>query len=207
MTVNLPGSETAIQSDDTVPEVTARVTGISFISGDVQIRRTDSQEWERATLNLPRFVQGDELTTSGDSRLRFSSTVRRICACRTVRTSGINQLNYDGVALSLPHGLVSLRVQDFDGQGRCSRDQMHRARPWRFNARECTRSTPASPATAIQASRSPQGGEADLLGNVGLSAQEWRRYKDIAAILLANGRPATHLVSADELPTRGRWNV
>jgi hypothetical protein len=49
-------------SDDYTPEVTARVARISFISGDVQIRRADSQDWERAANNLP-IVEGDEIAT------------------------------------------------------------------------------------------------------------------------------------------------
>ena len=54
--------------DDEIPGVTARVARISFIRGDVQIRRAGAPDWERAVLNLP-LVEGDEITT--DERSRF----------------------------------------------------------------------------------------------------------------------------------------
>ena len=54
--------------DDSIPDVTARVARISFIRGDVQIRRAGNQDWEKATLNLP-LVEGDEVATSSDARL------------------------------------------------------------------------------------------------------------------------------------------
>src|SRR5688572_14150802 len=56
--------------DDTVPDVTARVSRISLIRGDVQIRREGSQDWEKAVLNLP-IVEGDEVTTGLDGRLEI----------------------------------------------------------------------------------------------------------------------------------------
>ena len=57
-------------ADDYTPEVTARVARISFISGDVQIRRADSQDWERAAQNLP-IVEGDEIATDSNARLEI----------------------------------------------------------------------------------------------------------------------------------------
>ena len=33
-------------TDDFVPEITARVARISYITGDVQIRRAESREWK-----------------------------------------------------------------------------------------------------------------------------------------------------------------
>ena len=47
-------------NDDDVPEVTARVARISFVTGDVKVRRSGEDEWETADLNLP-LVEGDEL--------------------------------------------------------------------------------------------------------------------------------------------------
>src|SRR5436853_5062275 len=69
-TLNLPDpamDNAVIDDDDEIPDVTARVARISFIRGDVQIRRDGSQDWEKATLNLP-ILEGDEITTSDDSR-------------------------------------------------------------------------------------------------------------------------------------------
>ncbi len=70
-TLNLPDVGTNAMADDTdAPEVTARVARISFIRGDVQIRRAGGQDWEKAALNLP-IVEGDELATSSDARLEI----------------------------------------------------------------------------------------------------------------------------------------
>ena len=53
-----------------MPEITARVARISYISREVQIRRTDSRDWERAVQNLP-IVEGDEIATSGNALLEI----------------------------------------------------------------------------------------------------------------------------------------
>src|ERR1700688_4400008 len=70
-TLNLPDpdADNAVL-DDEIPDVTARVARISFIRGDVQIRRDGSQDWEKATLNFS-VVEGDEVTTSGDARVEI----------------------------------------------------------------------------------------------------------------------------------------
>ena len=60
----------ADEIDDTPPDVTARVARISFIRGDVQVRRDGSQDWEKAVLNLP-VVEGDEITTGADARFEI----------------------------------------------------------------------------------------------------------------------------------------
>ncbi|MBK9766858.1 MAG: FecR domain-containing protein [Chloracidobacterium sp.] len=113
LTVNLPDGNTAVQQDDTAPDVTARVARISYLSGDIRSRRLQSEEWEKATLNLP-IVEGDEITSAGDSRFEVQfdrSTHLRVSDNSYIK---ISRLNYDGVALSLPQGLASLRVRDFD---------------------------------------------------------------------------------------------
>ena len=65
------GNAFGVVVDDYTPEVTARVVSISFIRGDVQIRRgsaitAKSRIWERAALNLP-IVEGDELATGANT--------------------------------------------------------------------------------------------------------------------------------------------
>ena len=56
--------------DDYTPDVTARVARISLLKGDAQIRRNGSQEWERATLNLP-LAEGDEIVTEDNGRIEI----------------------------------------------------------------------------------------------------------------------------------------
>src|SRR5215212_959038 len=53
--------------DDATDDVQARVARLSFIRGDVQVRRTGNKDWEKAALNLP-VVEGDEISVGNDSR-------------------------------------------------------------------------------------------------------------------------------------------
>ncbi len=69
-TMALGTSAADYRIDDEEPEVTDRVARISFIKGDVQIRRSDGDQWEKAVLNLP-VVEGDEISTGGDARLEI----------------------------------------------------------------------------------------------------------------------------------------
>ena len=104
----------ASEIDDYIPEVTDRVARISFVQGDVQIRRADSQDWEVAVLNLP-IVEGDELATDGNGRfeIQFNSyTHLRVAENSQIKFVGLQD---SGIALSVPLGTVVLRASEFDG--------------------------------------------------------------------------------------------
>src|SRR5687768_7322352 len=60
--------------DETDPEITDRVARISHLIGDVDIRRADADESEKAVLNLP-IIQGDVIVTGPGARfeIQFSS--------------------------------------------------------------------------------------------------------------------------------------
>lgn len=113
-TVNLPAAEYGIYAeDDEIPDVTDRVARISFIKGDVQIKRADNDTWERATLNLP-IVEGDEITTSANSRfeIQFSNFSRlRLAENGYIK---IVKLLDEGIAVSVPQGTISVRLTEFD---------------------------------------------------------------------------------------------
>ena len=99
--------------DDEVPDITARVARISFIRGDVQIRRDGGQDWERAVLNLP-IVEGDEITTDAGGRFEIqlnSYSHLRIAENSYLKIIGIKD---EGVAVSLPEGTLILRLSAFD---------------------------------------------------------------------------------------------
>ena len=72
----LAAAASAEDVDDTIPDVTARVARFTFVTGDVQVRREGSQDWEKAVVNLP-IVEGDEITTDARGRfeIQFSSYV------------------------------------------------------------------------------------------------------------------------------------
>ena len=54
-------------TDDEIPDTTLPVARVSFIRGDAQIRRAESEDWEKLTLNLP-IVEGDEIATERGTR-------------------------------------------------------------------------------------------------------------------------------------------
>ena len=115
MTMLLSGTGAlAADVDDYIPEVTDRVARISFLRGDVQIRRAGSQDWEVAVLNLP-IVEGDEIATDGNGRfeIQFNSYTH----LRVAENSQIKfvSLKDSGIAVSVPLGTVVLRASEFDG--------------------------------------------------------------------------------------------
>ncbi len=107
------GNVLAEVSDDYVPEVTARVARISFMRGDAQIRRADSQDWERAAQNLP-IVEGDEIATDASARLEIQFNSKNYLRLEGNSYLKIVGLKDEGIAVSLPQGNLSLRVLEFD---------------------------------------------------------------------------------------------
>lgn len=103
----------AVETDDYIPDVTDRVARISFIRGDVQIRRLDSQDWERATLNLP-IVEGDEIITDGTSRLEIQFDISKHLRIAEDSQVKIVSLKDEGIAISVPLGSVTVRAIDFN---------------------------------------------------------------------------------------------
>ncbi len=99
--------------DDETPEVTARVARISFLRGDVQIRHADSQDWERASNNLP-IVEGDEIAAGSNARLEIQFDSRSFLRLAENAFLKVTTLRDEGIALSLPSGTLSLRVLEFD---------------------------------------------------------------------------------------------
>lgn len=89
-----------------------RVARISFVRGDVQIRRADSREWEEAVPNLP-VVEGDRLATGQDSRVEIQFDRDNYLRLAEDSILKIVTLSETGVAVSLPEGSLSLRVGKF----------------------------------------------------------------------------------------------
>ncbi len=100
-------------SDDETPEITARVARISFLRGDIQIRHADSQNWERATNNLP-IVEGDEIAADSNTRLEIQFDSRNYLRLSANSYLKVTTLRDEGIALSLPNGSLSLRVLEFN---------------------------------------------------------------------------------------------
>ncbi|CAN5458345.1 hypothetical protein BH18ACI1_BH18ACI1_03170 [soil metagenome] len=112
----LSNTRNALASDDTddyMPDVTARVARISFLRGEAQIRHADSQNWERATQNLP-IVEGDEIATDANSRLEIQFNSYNYLRLSENAYLKVATLRDEGIALSLPNGTLSFRVLNFD---------------------------------------------------------------------------------------------
>lgn len=109
LVVNVFGYET----DDYEPDVTARVSRISYLTGDVKIRRADSDDWERAVQNLP-VVEGDEIATASNALVEIQFD--RDNYVRLAQNSYLKILNLrdEGAALSISQGSLILRVLRFD---------------------------------------------------------------------------------------------
>ncbi len=93
--------------DDYVPDITARVARITYVSGDAQIRRADSREWETVVKNLP-VVEGDEIATAGNALLEIQ--LNKDSYLRLSQNSYIKFLNLkdEGIAVSLSEGSLSV---------------------------------------------------------------------------------------------------
>src|ERR687884_783665 len=107
----------AIRADDTDDEEyeeTARVARISLVSGDVQLRRNGSQDWENARVNFP-LVEGDVLATTGaDARLEIQIDARNFVRVGGDSVLRVVALRDAGVALSLSEGVATVRLARFD---------------------------------------------------------------------------------------------
>lgn len=103
----------AQNSDTDAPDVTARVARISFLNGDVQIKRADQTDWERATNNLP-IVEGDQIATDKNSRLEIQFDSANYVRLAENSYLKVTTLRDEGIALSLPNGTLSVRVLSFD---------------------------------------------------------------------------------------------
>src|SRR5690242_5895546 len=87
--------------DDYVPDVTDRVARISVVTGDAQIRRAGSQDWEKVVQNLP-IVEGDEIATSAGARLEVQLNTRNYIRLFENSYLKFTNLKDEGIALSLP---------------------------------------------------------------------------------------------------------
>lgn len=105
----------AQSEDDDTPNVTDRVARISLIRGDVQIRRSDSQDWESAVVNLP-LVEGDEITAGDGARVEIQFGAYTYARLTERSYLKVTTLKEEGVALSLSEGSLIVRANEFDKQ-------------------------------------------------------------------------------------------
>lgn len=190
LTTNLPAEpgSYAIDNDDE-PEVKARVGRISFIRGNAQVRRQESNEWEKATLNLP-IVEGDEIATGDASRIEVQFDNYTHLRMGENAYLKIVTLKDEGITLSHSLGTIGITVTDLD------KDRT-------FFEIDAPRTT-----IAIQRSgtyRIDAGREGD--NEIRIAATdggEARVYSDNAGFTLKNGRSTRFFIDG---PNAGDWDT
>jgi len=101
------------QEDDYADESPARVARIKVLEGDADLKRIDSEDWEKASENLP-LVEGDQLQTLEGTRLEIqfdNETYLRLDENSSLKFSILGD---EGIALSLSRGTALLSVLSFD---------------------------------------------------------------------------------------------
>jgi len=174
-------------NDEDSPEITARVARISFIRGDVQVKRSGENDWEDVSLNLP-LVEGDQISTSTNARVEIQFDSQNFLRLAENSTLKIATLRDEGIAVSLNEGMLSLRVFEFEKEkGYFEIDapqttvSVQNAGLFRINA--------VNPEDVrVTAS---EGGQA-------------RVYSDSSSFTLRNGRMATIFLTDDRL---GEWET
>src|SRR6266481_7417538 len=104
----------AADDDDTDEyDVKARVVRITFIAGEVKLKRSGNTEAEKARVNFP-LVEGDVLSTDRDGRVEIQIDARKFVRMGGDSVLQITTLRDDGLALSLNQGTASIRLAKFD---------------------------------------------------------------------------------------------
>lgn len=175
--------------DDVEPEVSARVARISFMRGEVKVRRNGEEEWETATLNLP-LVEGDELTTGSDSRAEVQFAANTHLRVDRDAYIQIKQLSDQGVAVSVSAGSVAARLRKFDGE----------AEFFEIDAPGTTVSVQKEGAYRVDAGE-PGGQEVRVAVTKGGEA---RIYSISSGFQLRSGRAGTVVIEGDRA---GEWEM
>lgn len=175
--------------DDMVPDVTARVARISFIRGDVQIRREGSQDWEKAVLNLP-VVEGDELTTDAAGRFEIQFNVYthvRVAENSYLKIVGLK----DGaIALSLPEGSLIASLTKFNKETS-------------FIEIDAPKTTVALQRSGTYRINAGKQGDGEVRISV-TKGGEARIYSDNSGLTLKNGRTAIIKIDGE---MSGEWDT
>ncbi len=179
----------AYEVDDTVPEAAERVARISYIDGEVKIRRDGNEDWEKAELNLP-IVEGDEIVTESGSRLEIQFNKDTHLRLAQKSYLQIKQLTDAGVAAALSRGRLSLTLRKFDTEKQF----------FEIDAPDSTFAIQKSGIYRVDAG-SPGDGEVRVgVGNDG----EARVYSASSGFTIRSGRSATIFLDGDRA---GEWEM
>lgn len=188
--VDLPAQpESYAFDDDELPEVTARVARISFLSGEAKIRRAGIEDWETATLNLP-LVEGDEIATDAGARVEIQFDKNSHARLAENAFLKVVTLRDEAVALSLSLGTMSVRLRSFDKE----------SSSFEIDAPKTTVAIQKSGTYRIDAGRE---GDSEIRV-AATDGGEARVFSDTSAFTLKNGRSSLISISGQRA---GEWDM
>ncbi|HZN00235.1 MAG TPA: FecR family protein, partial [Pyrinomonadaceae bacterium] len=174
--------------DDDAPDeydVKARVVRTSLIDGEVNLKRSGNEDWERIRLNYP-LVEGDTVATGKDSRLEIQVDARNFVRLAADSVLRIVTLRDEGIALSVVEGTATVRLAKFN-----RKDEYFEV--------DAPKTTLAAEKTGLYRIDAPRDGGVRLTVRDGGSA---RIYSDTSGFTLRDGRSAELVVSGD---SAGDW--
>lgn len=186
-TLNLPDGR--LVEDEAEPEVKARVGRVSFLRGSAKIRHADSDDWETVTLNLP-IVEGDEIVTDAGARLEIQFDNYKHLRLGENAYLKIANLKYEGIAVSISLGTMTLRLTAFD------KDKSY----FEIDAPKTTLAIQRSGTYRVDAGKD---GDTEIRASI-TNGGEARVYSDNAGFTLKNGRSARIHIDG---PMVGEWET
>jgi len=168
-------------------DVKARVARISMLDGQVNLKRSDSKDWEAAKLNQS-LVEGDTVSTSAESKLEIQIDARNFIRLSSNSVLRIVTLRDEGIAISAVEGTVTVRLANFD----------RKRGTFEVDAPKITLAAEKNGFYRIDV---PKDGRVRLTVRDGGNA---RIYSDTSGFSLRDGRAAELVVSGE---TAGDWDL
>jgi hypothetical protein len=168
-------------------DVKARVVRISMLEGQVNLKRSDSKDWEAAKLNYA-LVEGDTVSTAADSKLEIQVDARNFVRLSSNSVLRIITLRDEGIAISAVEGTVTVRLANFD-------------RKRGYFELDAPKTTLAAEKNGFYRVDVPKDGRVRLTVRDGGSA---RIYSDTSGFALRDGRAAELVIEGE---TAGDWQL
>src|ERR1044072_7823841 len=166
-------------------DVKARVMRISMLDGGVNVKHSDTNDWEAAKLNYP-LVEGDTVATTDNSKLEIQVDARNFIRLSGNSVLRIITLRDEGIAVSAVEGTMTVRLANFD-------------RKRGYFEIDAPKTTLAAEKDGLYRIDVPKDGRVRLTVRDGGNA---RIYSDTSGFSLRDGRAAELVVSGENM---GDW--